>query len=666
MFPIQFSKLFPQDIPNQLEQMLVHHHEKLETAILQQNTQTLLDLLNRQANELEKFWSPVGHLNAVLGSDEWRECYQKCLPLLTAHETWIYQNQDLYEQLKNCQQTRSAGEEKMRQDFLLSCQLSGINLPVEKRLQVKNIFERLDDLSQQFQNNIVDSMKAFRFQTNNLEDLEGLPEHVILNAQKRAQEENCTGYVFGLDQPTYVAVLTYAKNQAMRRIFFKAYGTRASDQSDYDQNKFDNTPLIQEILQKRYELAQLVGFKDFAAYSLSTKMAKELHRVRHFLELLKVQVKNITIEDVQAVKDFASTSGYTNDLEPWDMAYFVQMRQQALFSIDQEALRVYFPLSKVMQGVNQLLQALYGLNLAKIENQEVWHSDVECYCLKQEEQILGYIYCDWFSREGKRGGAWMDTLQTRCQFSDGLQQYAMTTLTCNFAKPAPGQEAGLTHEELLTLLHELGHCLHHMLSEVNEFSVSGVHGVEWDAVELPSQWMENWAWVEEWVKVFSHHMQTGASLPHELFEQLLKVKNDLIGLHLSRQILFALYDIDIHSENPPQSHEEIHQQYLRLLKEIAVWPVDWNQRFPQNFSHIFAGGYAAGYYSYLWADVLSSDAFEWFAQDLKQISEKGRLFRKEILAKGGSVSALDAFTQFRGREPDQNALLRAYGLKVSE
>lgn len=666
MFPILFSQLSPQDIPNQLEQMLVSYHQEILEALKQKGGQHLLDLLNRQANQLEQFWSPIGHLNSVLGTEAWRNCYQKCLPILTEHETWIYQHQDLYYQLKNCQQHLSVGEEKMRQDFLKGCELSGIHLEPTQKLEVKNIFERLDDLAQQFQNNIVDSMKAFRFHTENLQDLEGISEHVILNAQMKAKDAEIEGYVLGLDQPTYIAVMTYAKNPDLRKLFFTAYGTRASDQSDYDDHKFDNTPLIQEILQKRYDLANLVGFKDFASYSLTTKMAKELHRVRHFLELLKCHVKEITIQDVQTVRGFACDKGYTQALQPWDMAYYVQMRQQEIFSIDQEVLRDYFPLSHVMLGVNQLLQALYGMSLEKVHPQDVWHADVECYCLKQQGKTVGYVYCDWFSREGKRGGAWMDTLQTRCKLNDGSIQYAMTTLTCNFAKPAPGQEAGLTHEELLTLLHELGHCLHHMLSEVDEFSVSGVHGVEWDAVELPSQWMENWGWVEDWVKIFSHHVKTGESLPHEIFEQLLKVKNDLIGLHLSRQILFALYDMDAHSQQPPKDKEQIHQQYLNLLKDIAVWPVDWNQRFPQNFSHIFAGGYAAGYYSYLWADVLSSDAFEWFAEDLNKISEKGLHFRTEILAKGGAVSALDAFIQFRGREPDQNALLRAYGLKVKE
>ena len=659
---IQFQALDAKVIPHQLQALLKHQQQQIEQEIQSYDAKALLGLLNRLGNDLEKFWSPVAHLNSVLGSEAWRDCYQQCLPLLTAHETFIYQNQDLYKKLKDSHEKFTIGETKMQKDFLLGCQLSGIDLPLDKRQEVKNIFERLDELSQQFQNNIVDSMKKFRFHTHQLKDLEGIPEHVILNAQKKAEIEEISGYVLGLDQPTYIAVISYAKNQELRKLFFKAYGTRASDQSDFDQNAFDNTEIIKEILEKRQALSQLVGLKNYAAYSLSSKMAQEIERVEHFLNRLKEEVKPLTRMNVQEVERFAYSKGHLTALQPWDMPYFIQMRQQELFSIDQEALRDYFPLSHVMKGLNQLFLQLYGLELSKVSIQDMWHHDVECYALKQKDQVIGYVYCDWFSREGKRGGAWMDTLQTRCRLPDGTIQSAIATLTCNFAQPAPNQEPGLTHEELLTLLHEFGHCMHHILSEVDEFSVSGVHGVEWDAVELPSQWMENWGWVEHWLKIFSCHIKTKKTLPHELFVQLLKVKNDLIGLYLSRQILFASYDIFIHSQMPPQNKEEVHQQYLNLLKEVAVWPVDFNQRFPQNFSHVFAGGYAAGYYSYLWADVLSSDAFEWFAQDLEKISEKGQHFRKEIMSKGGSISALDAFIAFRGREPDENALLRAYGL----
>jgi len=654
----QFSSLNPELAPEQLALLLQNHKTELEHHITQSSAPKLLRILNNHANELEKFWSPLSHLNSVIGSDAWRNCYQQCLPLLTEHDIFVHQNHALFIKLQACNDELTIGEQKMLQDFLLNCQLSGINLSPIERQSIQTLFTELDDLSQKFQNNIIDSMKQFSYQTDNLHDLDGLPEHIILNAQQAAAEKNLTGYYLHLDQPTYLSVITYAHNQALRQLFFQAYGTRASEKSNYDHQQFDNTKIIKELLAKRQHLAELVAFPNYAEYSLCTKMAKTTERVTTFLNNLNNKIKHITALEVQEITEFARSKGHTRPLEPWDMAYFIQIRQQELFNIDQEALRAYFPLSQVIQGLNELLYALYGLEIETLPEKNTWHPDVVCYQLKQNQQVIGQIYCDWFARAGKRGGAWMDTLQTRCQLSDGTIQPAITTLTCNFAKPAPNQEAGLTHEELLTLLHEFGHCLHHLLSEVNEFAVSGVHSVEWDAVELPSQWMENWGWVEHWLNRFSYQH----SFPHEIFLQLFKVKNDLIGLYLSRQILFASYDMFIHSNPPPYDEQSVHDQYLKLLKDVAVWPIDPNQRFPQSFSHIFAGGYAAGYYSYLWADVLSSDAFAWFESDLSTMPEKGALFRKEILAKGGSIPALEAFIAFRGREPLEESLLKAYGL----
>ena len=415
--------------------------------------------------------------------------------------------------------------------------------------------------------------------------------------------------------------------------------------------------MIQEILALRQELAHLVGVEDYVAYSLSHKMAKTKSRVQDFLHGLLDAVQPIANKDMQIVTDFAKQQGYVDDLQPWDIPYFVQLRQKAIFALDQEALRPYFPLQHVMIAINELLHDLYQIKLERVIDVDVWHPDVEFYHLRQGERLLGGLYCDWFSREGKRGGAWMDTLQTHT-----FQHLPIATLTCNFANPAPGKPACLTHDELTTLLHELGHCLHHLLSEVNEFSASGVHGVEWDAVELPSQWMENWAWQQHWIKRFSCHVETGESLPQDVFQQLQAVKNDLVGLYLLRQLIFASYDLDIHTQKPPKGGKEVQNQYFQWLENYAVWPIDRDQRFPQAFGHIFAGGYAAGYYSYLWADVLSCDVFAWFESQPQELRACGLAFREKILAKGGSVSALEAFVALMGREPNQQALLRSYGL----
>ena len=653
-----FQTLNPAEIPDKLRQLLEKHRHELMTMITSQQTGlNILHLFNVQGHALELFWSPCSHLNAVIGSEDWRECYSACLPMLSAHDTFMHQNEDLYRILKNMDtQDLSPGLKKMQEDFLISCELSGIGLSRAKRKRVEEISERLDHLAQQFQNQIIDSQKKFRLHLEDEKKLAGVPEHVIENAKHRASEEGAQGFVLGLDPPTYSAVISYAEDRDLRKIYFKAYNTRASEICVYDKAAFDNTPLILETLKLREELAQLVGMPNYAAYSLKTKMAKEVSRVQKFLNELTESVLPIAAEDVETIKKYAKSKGFNEELEPWDTSYYVQKRQEEIFSINQEALRTYFPLRHVLKGVNQLLNKLYHLELEPYSVMDIWHPDAECLAIKQNNEILGLIYCDWFSREGKRGGAWMDTLQTRCRMADGALYPAITFLTCNFAKPTPGKDAGLTHDELLTLLHELGHCLHHLLSEVDEFSVSGVHGVEWDAVELPSQWMENWGWQKKWINILSQH------LPETLFDQLLAAKNDMVGIFLLRQLLFATYDFSIHEAAAPQSLTVVQNQYLDILRKFAVWPVDWEQRFPQTFSHIFAGGYAAGYYSYLWADVLSCDVFEWFEQNMEHMHACGEAFRKKVLSRGGACSALDAFKNLMGREPEQKALLRAYGL----
>lgn len=658
-----FQNLNPKQAPEVLKAMFVEQKKEINQAIeAQKKPQELLVILDAMANKVEQFFSPYSHMHAVLGGEIYRQCIEETVPLFAAHDMFIHQNQALYDLMSKDDNTLSKVQEKMRQDFLLSCRLTGIHLSQEGQVEVKKLSESLDMLSLAFQNNLVDSEKAFSYHLSNESELAGVPEHLCLNAKENAKALDLEGYLFYLNQPTYIAIVTYAHSQQLRRLFYEAYQKRAAENNNYDHAKFDNTPIIQEILAKRQALAKLLGLPDYASYSLSVKMAKEPSRVQAFLERLKVEIIDIAKKDYSLLGDYAKTKGHPGELSPWDVSYYVHLRQKELFAIDHEELRAYFPLPRVMEGVNALLLALYGIHLEKIESQDVWHQDVECYGLYQGTHLIAHLYCDWFSRLDKRGGAWMDTLQTRCRRTDGQLQKAIATLTCNFAKPAPGKVAGLTHDELLTLLHELGHCLHHMLSEVDEFSVSGLHGVEWDAVELPSQWMENWGWVEEWVKQFSCHEETGEPLPHAIFEQLLKIKNDLIGLYLSRQVLFASYDMMIHAQEPPKTSLDVNKTYLDLLHSMVSWPVYEEQRFPQSFAHIFAGGYAAGYYSYLWADVLSCDAYEWFAQDLKAISAKGAHFRETILSKGGSVPALEAFIAFRGREPDEKALLRSYGI----
>ena len=658
-----FQSLNPKQAPDRLKALFAAQKQELNLAIAaKKSPAALLTMLDDMSNAVEQFFAPYSHMHAVLGGEAYRECIEETVPLFAEYDMLIHQNQELYDLISKEDNALSKSQKKMREDFLLNCRLTGIHLSTQDQAEVKTLSEGLDKLSLAFQNHMLDSEKAFSYHLTDIKELEGIPAHLSLNAKENAKAKGLEGYVFYLNQPTYVAIVTYAHSQKLRQLFYEAYQKRAAENNDYDGAQFDNTPIIQEILAKRQALAKLIGLPNYASYSMSVKMAKEPGRVQDFLARLKGETIELAKKDYLTVQDYAKTKGHPSELAPWDVSYFVQLRQKELFAIDHEALRAYFPLPKVMDGVNALLRALYGIHLEKLNDADVWHQDVECYGLFQGQRLIAHLYCDWFSRQDKRGGAWMDSLKTRCRLRDGSIQQAIATLTCNFAKPAPGKVAGLTHDELLTLLHELGHCLHHMLSEVDEFSVSGVHGVEWDAVELPSQWMENWGWVEDWVKQFSCHEETGEPLPHAIFEQLLKMKNDLIGLYLSRQVLFASYDLMIHLQEAPKTRTEVNRGYLDLLHSLASWPIYEEQRFPQSFSHIFVGGYAAGYYSYLWADVLSCDAYDWFAEDLEAITQKGAHFRETILSKGGSVPALEAFIAFRGREPDEKALLRSYGL----
>jgi len=649
----QFKRLDPKQIPQQLQSLLTNFRQDLDDLVTNKAAvNRLLECLDQQGQAIECLFSPCAHLKNVIGSADWRECYRQCQPMLTDYDTFVHQHLGLYQALQDAEHPLHPEQQKMRSDFLLNCQLAGIDLPDQQRAQVEQVFKRLHELSEQFENQVIDSQEKFNWQTTELADLDGLPQHVIANAKQESG-----GYVLTLDQPTYFAVVTYAKQRELRKIFFKAYNARASDKSIYDQFQYDNSTVIQEILNLRQELAELVGMKHYLEYSLSTKMAKSPARVETFLKDLLNAVLPIAKQDMQTLTEFANSQGFSETLEPWDLAYYSNLRQQHLFNIDQEALRVYFPLPHVMQALNQLLEALYQIRLEQVHDQDVWHPEVEVFALKQRNQTLGLLYCDWFSRPGKRGGAWMDTLQSHTKNSR-----AIASLTCNFARPAPGQTPGLTHDEFTTLLHELGHCLHHLLSQAEFFSVSGVHGVEWDAVELPSQWMENWGWQADWIKIFSKHMQTNNPIPDDLFQQMLAVKNDLVGLFLLRQLLFASYDVMIHQHRGPKNPKEVTEQYFALLHQYAVWPIDQDQRFPQAFSHIFAGGYAAGYYSYLWAEVLAADIFSWFEEHLPDVSRCGQAFLQQILSKGGSIPALSAFVNLMGREPNPQALLKHYGL----
>ncbi|ASQ47291.1 M3 family metallopeptidase [Legionella clemsonensis] len=619
--------------------------------------------LEEMDDKLERFWSPLSHLHAVMNSLPLRECYQACLPKLSAYDAAIGHNHALYEAIKSIdQQPLDNTQKKIIDDTLRDFELSGVALSKEKKARFEVIQTRLSALSNQFENNVLDATQAFSIHVTDEKRLSGLPEHAIHTAHELATEKKLDGWVFNLEFPCYLAIVSYADDRALREEMYHAYVTRASDKGPFA-GKFDNTDVMNEILALRHEKAQLLGFSNYAELSLATKMAESTTQVRDFLNDLSSRAYYQAKEEFNKLQAFAEKNYLIKELAPWDIAYFSEKKRQALYAISQEELRPYFPQDKVLSGLFAIAKKLYGMSFDEVNNADIWHADVKCYRISDEnQQIRGYVYADLFARPHKRGGAWMDSCQTRRKLADGSLQVPIATLTCNFAKPSANKKATLSHDEVLTLFHEFGHCLHHILTRVDYLSASGINGVEWDAVELPSQFFENWCWEEEALKLLAEHVDTKEPLPKALFDKLLAAKNFQSAMAMMRQLEFSLFDFRIHEEFDASDKDFIAKVLAEVRQQTAVVPrVDYN-RFQHSFSHIFGGGYAAGYYSYKWAEVLSSDAFARFEEEGIFNEKTGRDFLHTILEVGGSKKAAEAFAAFRGRAATVDALLRHNGI----
>lgn len=651
---------------SRLETLLAQHLQQVE--LLSQQAQptwdSLMHPLEMMQNELERFWSPLSHLHSVADDPSLRICYETCLPKLSAYESALGQNQALYEAVKRIDPIPlNAIQQKIIRDHLRDFELSGIALSTEQKEHFKNIATRLSQLTNQFENNVLDAVHDYHYHVTDISRLAGLPTHALVNAANLAKEQQLTGWVIGLDAPSYLAVLTYAEDRSLRETIYQAYVTRASDQGP-SAGKFDNTPLMEEILRLRFEMARLLGFSHYAELSLKTKMAESPAQVTTFLNDLVMKTQQQAHTEFAELSDWAREHLYIETLAPWDVAYASEKRKEADFAISEESLRAYFPLPKVMQGMFAIIQCLYGIRFEEMNDIDRWHSDVTCYRLVDENQATrGYIYMDLFARSRKRGGAWMDSCQSRFLHSDGKIQLPIAMLTCNFAKS--GEIARLSHEELQTLFHEMGHCLQHLLTKVDYISVSGIHGVEWDAVELPSQFFENWCWDSLPLQELTEHEQTKQTLPLAVFQQLLAAKNFQSAMALIRQLEFALFDFRIHEIFDEHSDAQMIATILNDIRaQISVVPFVSYNRFQHSFTHIFAGGYAAGYYSYIWAEVLSSDAFARFEEEGIFSKKAGHDFLQHILEVGGSKKAADAYVAFRGRMPTIDALLRQHGIRA--
>ncbi|WP_131777013.1 M3 family metallopeptidase [Legionella impletisoli] len=663
----QFNQVDIDQFNEALERLLQHNLKEINALLEQKVSYTwdnLMEPLEEMDDKLERFWSPLAHLHAVVNSKELRACYQACLPKLSAYESAIGHNKALYEAIKSIpQKSLNKIQAKIISDTVRDFELSGVALVDEKKAEFEKIQARLSELSNQFENNVLDATQAYELHIEEESRVSGLPEHALHAAKVLAEEKGLKGWVFNLEIPCYLAVATYADDRQLRKELYTAFITRASDAGP-NSGQFDNTPVMEEILSLRHQKAQLLGFNDFAELSLATKMAESPKQVTDFLHDLNQRAHAQAQHEFEDLNDFAQKNLQLDELNPWDIAYASEKKQHAEHAISQETLRPYFPLPKVMEGLFSIIDKLYGMRVVELSDVDTWHRDVTCYqVVDRNDEVRGYLYCDLFARPNKRGGAWMDSMQSRRKRTDGSIQRPIATLTCNFAKAMAGKPAALSHDEVLTLFHEMGHCLHHVLTQVDYVSASGINGVEWDAVELPSQFFENWCWEEESLLPLTSHIDTEEPLPKALFQKLLAAKNFQSAMAMVRQLEFSLFDFRIHLEYEPQKQGFIPAILAQVRKETAVVPIVPYNRFQHSFSHIFGGGYAAGYYSYKWAEVLSSDAFSRFEEEGIFNSETGRDFLHCILEAGGAQKAEQAFEAFRGREARVDALLRHNGIK---
>ena len=612
---------------------------------------------------LSRAWGQVGHLNAVMNSPELREVYNANLPKITQYYTELGQNQALYAKFKALRASLQfpqldAAQRKIIENELRDFRLGGAELPAEHKARFTEIREQLARASSRFSDNLLDATNAFSHYVTEERELAGMPDDVKQAARDAAQADNREGWKFTLHAPSYLPVMQYADHHPLRELMYKAYVTRAAE---FGPPEWDNTPLISEILTLRKEMARLLGFATYAEYSLEAKMADTPRQVLDFLEQLAARAKPYAERDLAELKSFARDSLGMNELEAWDYAYVSEKLRAARYSFSDQEVKEYFPETTVLPGMFKVVGTLYGLTIEPTEA-PLWHPDVRFYSIRDRTgELVGQFYADLYARPSKRGGAWMDEAITRRLKNHGVQK-PVAYLNCNFSGPVGGKPAHFTHDEVITLFHEFGHGLHHLLTKVNHLAVSGINGVEWDAVELPSQFMENFCWEWDVVEPMTRHCETGANLPRALFDKMVAAKNFQSGMQMVRQLEFSLFDLHLHYDYDPASGKTALQLLDDIRRGVAVVIPPVYNRFPNNFSHIFAGGYAAGYYSYKWAEVLSADAYSLFEENGVLDPMTGKRFWNEVLGVGGSRPAMESFVAFRGREPKIDALLRHSGL----
>lgn len=667
-FP-DFPTLRPEHVMPAIDQLLADSRTAVEALLdgLQNPSwDTVVAPLEELDARLERAWSPIGHLNSVTNTPAWREAYESAQPLLTAYHTELGQNRRLYEAYRAIAEapafaTLEPARRKVVENALRDFRLSGVALDDAPRQRFGELKQRLAELGTRFSNNVLDATQGWYKHIAAVAALQGVPASALQLYREAAAARDLDGFVVTLDAPAYLPLMQYAEDRELRQELYHAYTTRASGEGP-NAGRWDNSEPMREILALRHELANLLGFPNYAELSLATKMAGSADEVIGFLDDLARRSRPQGEQDREELVAYARDALALNTVEAWDVPFVSEQLRQARYSLSQQDLRPYFPAARVIEGLFAVVERLFAVRFRSVDHVPLWHDDVRVFALERGSETLAWCYLDLYARAGKRGGAWMDSYQSRRRLSDGSLQLPIAFLTCNFTPPTAEAPSLLTHDEVTTLFHEFGHGLHHMLTRVDVAGVSGINGVAWDAVELPSQFLENWCWEPEAIPLLSGHYQDGSPLPAELLQKLLAAKNFQSALFMLRQLEFALFDFRLHREYDPADPVPAQVVLDDVRRQVAVMPPPAYNRFQHGFTHIFGGGYAAGYYSYKWAEVLSADAFAAFEEEGVFNAATGRRFLETILEQGGSHDPIDLYVDFRGRAPSVEALLRHSGI----
>lgn len=664
------SQIKAEHIEPAIDNLLANNRKKVEELVnmsSERSWENLIQPLEEIDDIQNQAWSPVSHMNAVVNTDAIRTAYNNCLPKLSEYATERGQNKALFKAYKALSESEiysrlEIAQKKIIDNTLRDFRLSGIELPEKGKVKYGNIQKRLAELGSKYSDNVLDATQAWNKLIENKQELRGLPDSALDLSRQTAEQRGEEGYMLTLDLPCYQPLITYCENRELRREIYEAYSTRASDKGPHA-GKWDNTALIKEILNLRIELAKLLGYDNYAEFSLATKMATSTEQVLSFLNDLAEKSYPIAQEEYAEICEFARADDAVTDLAAWDIGFYSERLRLHKYNISEEELRPYFPVKVVLNGMFEVVKRLYDIEVTQTSGWDVWHPDVKCYEITKAGKVVAGFFMDLYARQGKRGGAWMDTCRIRRIQQNGELQLPVAYITCNLTTPIGDRPALFTHDEVITLFHEFGHGLHHMLTKVDYADVSGINGVVWDAVELPSQFLENWCWQPEALEFISGHYKTGESLPSAMLEKMLAAKTFGAARQMVRQLEFGLFDFKLHMETGGRQDVDVQQILDQVREQVSVISVPEFNRFQNGFSHIFSGGYAAGYYSYKWAEVLSADAFSKFQKEGIFNRQTGEKFLRTVLEQGGARDPMDLFVEFMGREPEVDALLRQEGIK---